>query len=85
MAAIGIVLGLIGAAVGIAVGVIGGLVGAVMGLLGGALGLLPHLFPVVLVALGIIWLVKGSRPKNVAGVRADPGAAAPPPTLKSTR
>ena len=85
MAAIGIVLGLIGAAVGIVVGAVGGLVGGVLGLLGGAFGLLPHLFPIALITLGIIWLVKGSSPKNATGVRADAGSAAPPQTFKGTR
>ena len=78
MAGIGIIVGLIGAAVGIMVGVVGGLVGIVLGLLGGSLGLLPHLFPVVLITIGIIWLVKGSNPRNVTGVRADRGGPAPP-------
>ena len=78
MAAIGIIVGLIGAAVGIVVGVVGGLVGGALGLLGGTLGLLPHLVPVVLIALGIIWLVKGSSPKNAAGVRANQGGTVRP-------
>jgi hypothetical protein len=62
MAAIGIIMGLIGAAVGTVVGVVGGLVGFVLGLLGGTLGLLVLLSPVVLITLGIIWLVKRSNP-----------------------
>ncbi|MGA3327926.1 MAG: hypothetical protein ABSF45_25990 [Terriglobia bacterium] len=78
MAIIGIIVGLIGAAVGIVVGVVGGLVGMVLGLLGGSLGLLAHLFPAVLIILGIIWLVKGSNARNVTGVRADGGGPAPP-------
>jgi hypothetical protein len=78
MAAIGIIVGLIGAAVGILVGLVGGLVGIVLGLLGGSLGLLPHLFPVVLIILGTIWLVKGSKPRNVTAVRADHSGPAPP-------
>ena len=78
MAAIGIIVGLIGAAVGIVVGVVGGLVGMVLGLLGGSLGLLPFLFPVVLITLGIIWLVKGSNPKDLTGARAEHGDAPPP-------
>ncbi|MGD1105252.1 MAG: hypothetical protein ABSA59_24670 [Terriglobia bacterium] len=78
MAAIGIIVGLIGAAVGIVVGVVGGLVGMVLGLLGGSLGLLPLLFPVLLLTLGIIWLVKGSNSRNVTGVRADGGGPVPP-------
>ena len=78
MAAIGIILGFIGAAVGIVVGAVGGLVGIVLGLLGGSLGLLPLLFPVLLMTLGIIWLVKGSNAKKVTGARADHGGPAPP-------
>jgi hypothetical protein len=78
MAAIGIIVGLIGAAVGIVVGAVGGLVGIALGLLGGSLGLLPHLFPVLLITLGIIWLVKGSNARNVTGVRADGGGPTPP-------
>ena len=78
MAIIGIIVGLIGAAVGIVVGVVGGLVGMVLGLLGGSLGLLPLLFPVLLLTLGIIWLVKGSNSRNVTGVRADGGGPVPP-------
>jgi hypothetical protein len=78
MGAFGIILGLIGAGVGILVGVVAGLVGIVLGLLGGSIGLLPHLFPVVLIAKGIIWLVKGSSSRSVAGVRAERGGPAPP-------
>jgi ABC-type Fe3+ transport system permease subunit len=74
MAAIGILVGLICAAVGIVVGLVGGLAGAVLGLLGGTLGLVPHLVPVVLITLGIIWLVKGSNARNVTAVRAEHGA-----------
>jgi len=85
MAIIGIIVRIIGAAVGIVVGLAGGLVGGVLGLLGGALRLLPHLFPIVLITLGVIWLVKASNPRNVAGVRADRGDAVPPQSLKSTR
>ena len=78
MAAIGIILGLIGAAVGFVAGLVGGLMGMVMGLLGGFLGLLPFLFPVVLITLGIIWLVKGSNPKNLAGARVEHSGPPPP-------
>ena len=78
MAIFGIILGLFGAAVGIAVGVVAGLGGMVLGLLGGSLGLLPHLFPVVLIVIGIIWLVKGSRSRSAEGVRTDRGGSAPP-------
>ena len=78
MASIGIILGLIGAAVGIVVGAVGGLVGIVFGLLGGSLGLLSHLFPVVLLTIGIIWLMKGSNPGKAAGARTDQGPAGRP-------
>ena len=78
MAVFGIVLGLIGAAVGIVFGALGGLVGIAWGLLGGALGLLPHLFPVVLITLGIIWLVRGPSSKDVTGASAVRSNAAPP-------
>jgi hypothetical protein len=60
MAGIGILIGLIGAAIGILVGLVGGLVGIVVGAIGGSLGLLAHLFPAVLIVLGIIWLAKGA-------------------------
>ncbi|MGO8787646.1 MAG: hypothetical protein ACLQVL_09725 [Terriglobia bacterium] len=75
MAAIGILVGLIGAAIGIVVGAVGGLVGIALGLLGAALGLLPHLFPIVLITIGIIWLVKGSSPGRVAGAKLGHGDA----------
>jgi hypothetical protein len=78
MAIIGIIMGLVGAAVGIVVGVVGGLLGMVLGLLGGALGLLPLMFPILLMTVGIIWLVKGSNTRNVTGVRADGGGPALP-------
>ncbi|MGO8819125.1 MAG: hypothetical protein ACLQVG_31175 [Terriglobia bacterium] len=78
MAAIGIIIGLIGAAVGILLGVVGGLVGMVFGLLGGSLALLAHLFPVLVIALGIIWLVKGSNPGKSVAARTDPGVASRP-------
>ena len=60
MAAIGIILGLIGAAVSIVVGFVGGLLGIVLGLLGGSLGLLFLVGPVLLISVGIIWLVRSS-------------------------
>ena len=78
MAAIGIIVALIVAAVGIAVGVVGGLAGAALGLLGSGLGLLVHLFPLVLIALGILWLLKGSNAGDVAGARAERGNVPPP-------
>jgi hypothetical protein len=73
MAVIGIIVGLICAAVGIVVGLAGGLVGMVIGLVGGAIGLLPLLIPVILIAAGIIWLVKGSDARNVVGVNSAHG------------
>ncbi|MGA2985073.1 MAG: hypothetical protein ABSG32_14775 [Terriglobia bacterium] len=85
MAAIGIIVGLIGAAVGIVVGAVGGLVGIVLGLLGGSLALLPHLFPVLLIAIGIIWLVKGANRRNVTVAKADRGNATPPQSPRSPR
>jgi hypothetical protein len=69
MVIIGIIVGLIGAAVGIVVGLVGGLVGMVLGLLGGFLGLAVHPLPVLLIAAGIIWLVKESSSRNVVGVQ----------------
>lgn len=78
MAAFGIIIGLIGAAVGIVIGVVGGLVGMVLGLVGGSLGLLTHWLPVLLMALGIIWLVKGSNPRKAAGASTVPGGASRP-------
>jgi ABC-type nitrate/sulfonate/bicarbonate transport system permease component len=78
MAAIGIIVGLIGAAVGITVGLVGGLAGAILGLLGATLGLLPHLFPIALITLGIIWLVKGSSARNVTVVQAGHGNTVQP-------
>lgn len=60
MAAIGILIGLIGAAIGIVVRLVGGLVGIGARLLGGSLGLLAHFLPAVLIVVGIIWLVKGA-------------------------
>jgi hypothetical protein len=78
MVAIGIIVGLIGAAVGIVVGAVGGLVGIGLGLLGGSLGLLPHLFPVVLITIGMVWLVKASSPRSVTGARTDRGESPPP-------
>ena len=61
MAGIGMLIGLIGAAIGILVGLVGGLVGIVVGAIGGSIGLLAHLFPVGLIVLGILWLVKGAN------------------------
>ena len=78
MAGIGILFGLIGAAVGIVVGLVGGLFGLIVGLLGGCLGLLPHLFPVVLITIGIICLVKRSNPTDLPGAQTgyDPAPSA---------
>ncbi len=85
MAVIGIIVALIGAAVGTVVGLVGGLVGVVVGLLGASVVLLTHFFPVVLITLGIIWLVKASTPKNSAGVMTNrTDAAAPPAPCKPT-
>jgi hypothetical protein len=69
MAAIGIILGLIGAAIGVVIGLVAGLAGMVVGLLAGSLGLLIHVFPIVLIVLGTIWLVKGSKPKSPMGIQ----------------
>jgi hypothetical protein len=77
MAVIGIIVGLIGATVGIVGGLVGGLVGLVIGLLGAVFGLLPLLIPVALIAAGIIWLVKGSDQRNVAGVKSAHGQPNP--------
>jgi len=78
MAAFGIILGLIGAGIGVVVGVVIGLAGMVLGLLGASLGLLPHLVPVVLITIGIIWLVKASRSRSLGGARTGRGGSAPP-------
>jgi predicted lipid-binding transport protein (Tim44 family) len=78
MAAIGIIVALIAAAVGVVVGLLGGLAGVVMGLLGCALGLLLHLFPFVLICVGIIWLVRGSNRRKTAQLSSDRPNAAPP-------
>jgi len=83
MAIIGIILALIGAAVGILVGLVGGLVGLVLGLLGGSLGIIAHWFPVLLLALGIIWLVKKSNPGNAPARRTDVGSGQPPQSLRN--
>jgi hypothetical protein len=85
MAAIGILFGLIGAAVGILVGLVGGLIGMVLGLFGGSLGLLPHLFPVVLIILGTMWLVKGSKPRNASRIDADRGGPVSPRSTWNAR
>ena len=78
MAIIGIIGGLIGAAVGIVAGLVGGLVGIVAGLLGGLLGLLPFVFPLALITIGIIWLVKKPNSGSEAGVRVRGIAPAQP-------
>jgi hypothetical protein len=85
MAVIGIIVGLIGAAVGIVVGLVGGLVGLVIGLLGAVFGLLPLLIPVVLIAAGIFWLVKGSNSRGVAAVQANHSGHVPPHTPSNLR
>jgi hypothetical protein len=77
MAVIGIIVGLVGAAVGIVVGLVGGLVGIGIGLVGGVFGLLPLLIPLALIAAGIIWLVKGSDARNLAGARSAHGEPRP--------
>ena len=82
MAAFGIIVGLFGAGVGIFVGLVAGLVGMVLGLLGGALGLLPHLFPVVLIAIGIIWLVKRSSSRSGGSKGGAWGARSAPQSLQ---
>ena len=78
MAAIGIIVGLIGAAVGIVAGLLGGFLGLALGLLGGSIALLPHLLPLVVITLGIIWLVKGSNSRSAPGARVEHGNAARP-------
>ena len=79
MAVVGTIVGLIGAGVGVVVGMVGGLLGLVFGLLGGAVRLLPFLFPVALIVIGIIWLVKKSNPTPVAEARDGHYGPAPPP------
>jgi uncharacterized membrane protein len=83
MGLIGVIAGLIAAAVGALAGIIGGLLGAVMGLLGGLLGLLPVLFPVVLIALGIVWLLKTSNANHGAVESMDSRNVAPPVSRRS--
>ncbi|HXW14559.1 MAG TPA: hypothetical protein VEN79_08620 [Terriglobia bacterium] len=78
MTAFGIILGLFGAALGILVGAVAVLAGMVLGLLGGSLCLLPHVLPVLLITIGIIWLVKGSRSRTAVGVKTDRGGFASP-------
>ena len=70
MGLIGIIAGLVGAAVRAVVGIAGGLIGAGMGMLGALLGLLPVFFPLVLIALGVMWLVRGSKADQATGVHA---------------
>ena len=78
MVVFGIVLGLIGATIGIIVGLAGGLIGLAVGLLAGSLGLLIHVFPIVLIVLGTVWLVNGSKPSGALGVQPSPAARASP-------
>ncbi len=85
MAGIGVIMRLIGAAAGILAGLVGGWVGLVLGLVGVSLALLLHLFPVVLITIGIIWLVKGSNPRNVTGARVEQGDNARPHSSGSSR
>jgi hypothetical protein len=85
LAAIGIIIGLIGAAIGVVAGAVGALFGIVLGVMGGCLGLLLHLFPVLLIAIGIIWLVKRANSKQSAGTRPESGNIAPPQSPYSPR
>lgn len=78
MVVFGVVLGLIGATIGIIVGLAGGLIGLAVGLLAGSLGLLMHVFPIVLIILGTVWLVKGSKPKSAMGIQPSHAGPAPP-------
>lgn len=85
MAAIGIILGLIGAAIGIVIGLVAGLAGMVVGLLAGSLGLLIHVLPIVLIVLGTIWLVKGSKSKSTMGIQPSHAGPAPPHNSSAPR
>jgi ABC-type dipeptide/oligopeptide/nickel transport system permease subunit len=85
MGAVGIIVGLIGAAAGILAGLVGGWVGLVLGLVGVSLALLLHLFPAVLITIGIIWLVMGSNPRILTGARVEHGDNARPHSSGSPR
>jgi hypothetical protein len=67
VAAVGILIGLIAVAIGIVPRLAVGLVGIGARLLGGSFGLLAHLFPAILIVVGIIWLVKGAS-RGVCGL-----------------
>ena len=77
MGLIGIVAGVAGALVGAAAGIAGALLGVVLALLGCLVGVAPVVFPVILIVLGLIWLVKGSNQRHAAEVRAGGGPAPP--------
>lgn len=78
MAGIGILIGLAVGAIGLAVGVVAAWVGIIVGLMGCVLGLSFHLFPVVLIGVGIVWLVRRSDPAHVPA--ETPGRAGRAPT-----
>jgi hypothetical protein len=67
VAAVGILIGLIAVAIGTVPRLAVGLVGIGARLLGGSFGLLAHLFPAILIVVGIIWLVKGAS-RGVCGL-----------------
>jgi hypothetical protein len=75
----GIVIGLIAAAIGVLVALAGGPVGLGVRLLVIPFGLLAHPIPIILIAVGIIWLVKGSNHGNLPVARICHGHRAPPP------
>jgi hypothetical protein len=77
MVGIKILIGFVGGAIGLIAGVIGALVGIIAGLIGCVLGVALPLFPLILVSVGIIWLMKGASRANMPDQRSRRAIAAP--------
>ena len=77
MVGIDILIGFVGGAIGLIAGVIGALVGIIAGLTGCILGLALPLFPLILIGVGIIWLVKGASGANMSDQSSRRANAAP--------
>jgi hypothetical protein len=74
---IDILIGFVGGAIGLFAGTIGALVGIIAGLIGCVLGVALPLFPLILISVGIIWLVKGASRANIIDQRSRRANAGP--------
>jgi hypothetical protein len=77
MVGIDILFGFVGGAIVLVAGMMGALVGIIAGVIGCILGVALPLFPLILISVGIIWLVKGASGANMSDQSSRRANAAP--------